>query len=145
MNKWIWVSVDPFHWCRYAWSSLCVLIWWRHKMETFSALLAICAGNSPVTDEVLAQRPVTRSFDVFFDLCYSNANYTLQWNKIMKLNIKEAEHVFCIFGYLSFDVNVVKSWRPYKCIIVRIFMSETICNSLERTWPWWGFPNTFSE
>ena len=23
--------------------------WWRHKMETFSALLVICAGNSPVT------------------------------------------------------------------------------------------------
>ena len=22
--------------------------WWRHRMETFSALLAICAGNSPV-------------------------------------------------------------------------------------------------
>ena len=37
-------------------------------METFSALLAICAGNSPVTDEFLAQRPVTRSFDGFFDL-----------------------------------------------------------------------------
>ena len=37
-------------------------------METFSALLAICAGNSPVTAEFLAQRPVTRSFDVFFDL-----------------------------------------------------------------------------
>ena len=33
-------------------------------METFSAFLAICAGNSPVP----AQRPVTRSFDVFFDL-----------------------------------------------------------------------------
>ena len=37
-------------------------------METFSALLALCAGNSPVTDEFPAQRPVTRSFDVFFDL-----------------------------------------------------------------------------
>ena len=24
------------------------LPWWRHQMETFSALLAICAGNSPV-------------------------------------------------------------------------------------------------
>ena len=23
--------------------------WWRHQMETFSALLAICVGNSPVT------------------------------------------------------------------------------------------------
>ena len=37
-------------------------------METFSALLAICAGNSPVPGEFHAQRPVTRSFDVFFDL-----------------------------------------------------------------------------
>ena len=37
-------------------------------METFSALLAICAGNSPVTGEFPAQMPVTRSFDVFFDL-----------------------------------------------------------------------------
>ena len=42
--------------------------WWRHQMETFSALLAICAGNSPVHGEFPTQRPVTRSFDVFFDL-----------------------------------------------------------------------------
>ena len=35
-------------------------------METFSALLAICAGNSPVPGEFLAKRPVTLSFDVFF-------------------------------------------------------------------------------
>ena len=34
-------------------------------METFSALLAICAGNSPVPGEFPAQRPVTRSFGVF--------------------------------------------------------------------------------
>ena len=37
-------------------------------METSSALLAICAGNSPVPGEFPTQRPVTRSFDVFFDL-----------------------------------------------------------------------------
>ena len=42
--------------------------WWRHQMETFSALLAICAGNSSVPGEFPAQRPVTRNFDVFFDL-----------------------------------------------------------------------------
>ena len=41
---------------------------WRHQMETFSPVLAICAGNWPVTGEFPAQRPVTRSFDVFFDL-----------------------------------------------------------------------------
>ena len=45
------------------------MAWWRHQMETFSALLAICAGNSPVHGEFPAQRSVTRSFDVFFDLC----------------------------------------------------------------------------
>ena len=37
-------------------------------METVSALLAIRAGNSPVPGEFPAQRPVTRGFDVFFDL-----------------------------------------------------------------------------
>ena len=41
---------------------------WRHQMETFSALLPICAGNSPVTCEFPAQRSVTRNFDVFLDL-----------------------------------------------------------------------------
>ena len=42
--------------------------WWRHQMETFSALLAFCAQNSPVPGEFSTQRPVTQSFDVFFDL-----------------------------------------------------------------------------
>ena len=53
-------------WAPCAW--LILLAWWRHQMETFSALLTICAGNSPVPGELPAQRPVTRSFDVFFDL-----------------------------------------------------------------------------
>ena len=37
-------------------------------METFSALLAICAGNSPVSGEFPAQRPETRNVDIYFDL-----------------------------------------------------------------------------
>ena len=37
-------------------------------MESFFASLAICAGNSPVPGEFPAQRPVTRSFDVFVDV-----------------------------------------------------------------------------
>ena len=37
-------------------------------MEAFSALLALCAGNSPVNGEFPSQRPVTRSFDVSFNL-----------------------------------------------------------------------------
>ena len=38
--------------------------WWRHQMERFSALLALCAG--------------TRSFDIFFDLSLNNRLST-QW------------------------------------------------------------------
>ena len=37
-------------------------------METFSAILDIFVGNSPVTSDFPAQRPVMRSFDVFFYL-----------------------------------------------------------------------------
>ena len=55
-----------------------VIVWWRHQMETFSALLALCAGNSPVPGDFPAQRPVTRSCDVFFDLRLNN-RLSKQW------------------------------------------------------------------
>ena len=38
------------------------------SMETFSALLALCEGNSPVTSEFHSQGPLMWSFDVSFDL-----------------------------------------------------------------------------
>ena len=40
--------------------------------EKFSALLAFCEGNSPVTGGFPSQRPVTRSLDDFFDLRLNN-------------------------------------------------------------------------
>ena len=43
--------------------------WWRHQMETFSALLVICAG---------IHRSVTRSFNIFFDL-HLNKRLSKQW------------------------------------------------------------------
>ena len=42
--------------------------WWRHQMETVFALLASCEGNPSVSVGFPSQRPVTRSFDVFFYL-----------------------------------------------------------------------------
>ena len=46
-------------------------------METFSALLALCVGNSPVAGEFPAQRPVTRSFDVSFHLPEETVEQTI--------------------------------------------------------------------
>ena len=44
----------------------------------FSALLAICAENSPVTGEFSVQMPVTRSFDIFLDM-RPNKRLSKQW------------------------------------------------------------------
>ena len=54
--------------------------WWRHPMETFSTLLVLCAGNSSVSGEFPSQRPVTRSFDVFFNL-HRNKWLSKQWRR----------------------------------------------------------------
>ena len=68
LNLWIktnMIVLNPCMASRHIW----VLLPWRlYQMETFSALLTISVGNSPVTGEFPAQRPVTRSFDVFFHL-----------------------------------------------------------------------------
>ena len=52
--------------------------WWRHQMETFSALLAICVGSSPVTGEFPSQRPVTRSVDVFLICTWINGGVNIR-------------------------------------------------------------------
>ena len=61
------------------WSVVSPISWWRHQMETFSASLDIFAGNSPVPGEFPAQRPVTRSFDVFFGLRLNNRLSKQSW------------------------------------------------------------------
>ena len=56
--------------------------WWHHQMKTFSALLALREGNPPVTGGFPSQRPVTRLFDVFFDLRLNkrlSKQYRCQW------------------------------------------------------------------
>ena len=45
------------------------VIKWKH----FRVTDPLCGGNSPVTGEFPSQRPVTRSFDVFFDLSLEEA------------------------------------------------------------------------
>ena len=72
--------------------------WWRHQMETFSALLALCAGNSPVPGEFPTQRPVTRSFDVYFDL-HSNKRLGKQswgwWFETLSWSLWRHRNVLC--------------------------------------------------
>ena len=53
-------------------------------METFSALLGLCVGNTPVTGGFPSQRPVVRNFDVFFDQTVEQAIETpVTWDAIV--------------------------------------------------------------
>ena len=86
---------DDIRWCIYALAvcRMCLWVksflknsWWRHQMEKFSALLAICAGNSPVSGEFPAQRPVMRSFDVFFDLRLNKRLSKQSWGRWFEIS-----------------------------------------------------------
>ena len=74
-HLWRWVNGLSIIQCRMIYNPILIYgqwkpieSWRRHQIVTFSTLLAICAGNSLVTGEFPAQRPVTLSFDVYFDL-----------------------------------------------------------------------------
>ena len=60
-------SITRWCLCCYV-SSFLLSPWWRHQMESFSALLDLCEGNSPVIGGFPSQSPETRSIYVFFDL-----------------------------------------------------------------------------
>ena len=51
-----------------AWSGICQYAMMTSSNGNIFRVIGICAGNSPVPGEFPTQRPVTRSFDVFFDL-----------------------------------------------------------------------------
>ena len=74
------------------------------KWKYFSALLAICAGNSPVPGEFPAQRAVTRSFDALFDL-----HPNKRW--VNNRGAGELRH-----HRAHYDVTVMKMRRPVSCL-----------------------------
>ena len=64
------------------------IIWWRHQIGPFSALIDYCASNSPATGEFSSQKPVMRNGRHFaddnFKCIFFNEN---SWNPI-KISLK---------------------------------------------------------
>ena len=80
------------------------------KSLNFSALLALCAGNSPVTGKFPSQRSVTRSCNVFFDLRRKNGWVNNRKAGDLRLNrdlydvtvLKRPPYVDCLNIWLVF-------------------------------------------
>ena len=119
-------------------------------METFSALLALCAGNSPVPGEFTAQRPVTRSFDVFFDL---RPNKRLSkhsqgwWFETLSSPLwRHRNGIFpnvyptfgCLFWYcaLKFYVNIMGAiFKQHTSHMINV-MFRSVHRTWADVWPW---------
>ena len=110
----IWVFFQG--WVR-AWYTLSIRTWWRHHMETFSALLALCEGNSPVTGEFPSQKPVTQSFDVFFDLRLNKRLSKQSWGWWF-------ETPLCPLWRLCNEIHMFQIWVPVSTLVIW-------------QWPWW--------
>ena len=100
--------------------------WWRHQMETFSALLALRVGNSPVTGEFPSRRPVTRRFDVFLDLRLNkrlSKQSTYRWFETPSRSLWRHSNVTALLRYRTALIFFVT--LPLLCYI-----------SWPNWWPW---------
>ena len=116
-------------------------------METFSALLAICAENSPVPDEFPAQRPVTRSFDVFFDLCLNKRLSKQSWGWWFETPSRplwrhrnddhryrhryhddngEEEHIILFLFHIIDNINIISVWSLFISVIILVFVLSSL-------------------
>ena len=97
------------------WNNCLCTLWWRHQMETFSMLLAICAGHSPVPGEFPAQRPVTRSFDLRLNKRLSKQSWgwwfeTLSSPLWRHCNVMGLYPIFCSLVCLYAQFGQVVIW-----------------------------------
>ena len=95
----------------------------RHQMETFSALLVLCVGISPVTGEVPSQRPVTRRVDVFFELRLNKRLSKQSWGRWFETpsralwrhcNVKPFCKVFCVSDLVLWNYTTTQCGRLLK-------------------------------
>ena len=117
------------------------LTWWRHQMETFSALLALCVGNSPVTGEFPTQRPVMRSFDVFFVLRLNKrlskflrrhrAHYDVI---VMGISFHSAFR-YWIFSTQSIGLEFTFNKELCVCLFISVVACECVLCSNEKYFP----------
>ena len=126
--------------------------WWRHQLETFSALLAICAGNSPVPGEFPTQRPVTRRFD--FSLICARINGWVNNREAGDLRRHRAHYdviVMCVDTWYRIDDTVEKgnqrnrrNWLVWHQAIIFTIADLLLIGPCSYIYTWFGPLQQFS-
>ena len=95
---------------------------WRHQMETFSALLAICAGNSLVTGEFSASlRNDTRSiWRKVTQWCLLHVSYT-NCSEMLLIETPRIRGVFTISFDIALDLLLRRTlWHSWNMIFTNL-------------------------
>ena len=117
-----------------------MFIWWRHQMETFSALLALCVGNSSTTGEFPTQRQEARSFDVFFHQRLNRPLSKQSWGwwsgtpsrpLWRHCNGKRCSLHFDACFHVCYQ-SIICQWQKWKILSIKIFLIQ-LC--AVKTWP----------
>ena len=90
-------------------------------METISALLAICAGNSPVLGEFPSQRPVTRSFGVFYYLRWING-----WVNNREAGDLRRYRVHYVVTVMIASPAIIRNWEAQDIIVAAMTGSSLL-------------------
>ena len=105
-----------------------VKIWcsgWHYQMEPFSVLLALCVGNSPVTGEITSQRPVTRSFGVFFDLRLNKWSSKQSWGWTFQMLLRSL-WLHCNALHRRVELGLTKG-QYYRALMFSLLATPTSC------------------
>ena len=109
---------------------------WRHQMETFSMLLALCAGNSPVTGEFPSQGQWRRA--LIFSLICAWINACVNNHEAGDLRCHCTHYdVIVIEDMLSFKDDSRFSPSQWETVLLcndNVF--HWLGTSLESVWPW---------
>ena len=127
---------------RVSWQPMCNSRW-RHQMETFTALLAVCVGNSPVIGEFPAQRPMTRSVDVLFHLCLNKRLSKQSWGWYF-LRRHRAHYDVIVMLYSTGWYRFVARWKVFllttsSCVTQNAQIIVSVTRIRWELWKWCHF------
>ena len=96
--------------------------WWRHQMGTFSAQLALCAGNSTVTAEFPPRKASDAELWCFIHLCLNKRLSKQSWGWGFETPLRSVRRHSNVLRYNSLPCTFLLSPILSNCFQVLVIM-----------------------